>query len=111
VSPHVLDGQPRGPHGREQRDLDDEAPRGLLGGVELAGPLPGGLADVVEQDVDPTEALPDRHEGLPHRTPVGPVRGDGQHLPARRLDLPGHRVQGVALAIDHGEVGALPGQA
>jgi hypothetical protein len=73
-------------HRRQQRHLDDEAPRLLLGQVELAGPLAGALADIVEEDVDAPESAPDRAERLADGHRIGPVRGDGQRRPAEALD-------------------------
>jgi hypothetical protein len=108
---HLLHREPAGPHRRQQRHLDDEAPRLLLGHVELGGPLPGALADIVEQDVDAPESAPDRGERLSNGHGVGPVRGEGQRLPAEPLDGVTHRVQRLALAVHDGEVGALARQA
>ena len=79
--------------------------------MELAGPLPGALADIVEEDVDAPESAPDRGERLADGHGIGPVRGDGQRRPAELLDGALHRVQRLTLAVHDGEVGALAGEA
>ncbi len=79
--------------------------------VELAGPLAGALADVVEQHVDAPEPPPGGRQRLLHGVGIGPVRRDRQRRPPAASMARAASCKGSALTIDHDEIGALARQA